>query len=98
MQEEISKITAAQTAASTQLLDPEVLFKANAFVSFVTTWIIRFVDPKRAHPKPMVQCVLPSSIFTISCGMCANFIDPFRLPLPADVPVDWKRMAKVPEV
>ncbi|EIM85743.1 uncharacterized protein STEHIDRAFT_59114 [Stereum hirsutum FP-91666 SS1] len=67
LKEEISKITAAQTAASTQLLDPEVLFKANAFVSFVTTWIIRFVDPKRAHPKPMVQ-----------------------LPLPADVPVDWK--------
>lgn len=84
----MSKITAAQTAAATQLLDPEVLYKGNTFISFVTTWIVRYVDPKRTHPKPMVEYVYlllrSQSLQNIEQIWCC------RLPLPTEVPIDFK--------
>jgi hypothetical protein len=45
-------------AGLTQLYDPEFLFRNNTFTSFVTTWLIRYVDPKKAHPTPIVEYVL----------------------------------------
>ena len=44
-------------AGTTQLYDPEFLFRSNTFTSFVATWLIRYADPRKAHPKPVVEFV-----------------------------------------
>ena len=44
-------------AGLTQLYDPEFLFRSNTFTSFVITWLIRYADPRKAHPKPIVEYV-----------------------------------------
>lgn len=56
-QDNIAQLNGMAAAASTQLLDPEVLFRANSFNSFVATWLVRFVDPRKKHPKPVVESV-----------------------------------------
>jgi hypothetical protein len=53
-------------AGLTQLYDPEFLFRRNTFTSFVTTWLIRYVDPRKAHPKPIVEYVPKISRFLFS--------------------------------
>jgi ubiquitin conjugation factor E4 B len=50
-------------AGITQLYDPEFLFRSNTFTSFVTSWLIRYADPKKAHPKPAVKSVSDMSRF-----------------------------------
>jgi hypothetical protein len=50
-------------AGTTQLYDPEFLFRSNTFTSFVTTWLIRYADPRKAHPKPVVEFVFPFFLF-----------------------------------
>jgi ubiquitin conjugation factor E4 B len=50
-------------AGLTQLYDPEFLFRGNTFASFVTSWLIRYADPKKAHPKPIVESVFDVPIF-----------------------------------
>lgn len=71
-------------AGTTQLYDPEFLFRNNTFTSFVATWLIRYGDPRKAHPKPVVEFV---SIFRLplrgsrSCD---------RLPLPKEVPLGFR--------
>ncbi|KAI0300378.1 ubiquitin elongating factor core-domain-containing protein [Russula brevipes] len=62
MKDEIDKIQAAQMAGLTQLYDPEFLFRGNTFTSFVTTWVIRFADPRKTHPKPVVELPLPKEV------------------------------------
>jgi ubiquitin conjugation factor E4 B len=48
-------------AGVTQLYDPEFLFRNNTFTSFVTSWLIRYADPKKAHPKPIIESVFDLS-------------------------------------
>lgn len=62
MKDEIDKIQAAQMAGLTQLYDPEFLFRSNTFTSFVITWLIRYADPRRTHPKPIVELPLPKEV------------------------------------
>ncbi|KAI9458816.1 ubiquitin elongating factor core-domain-containing protein [Russula earlei] len=56
------KIQAAQMAGVTQLYDPEFLFRSNTFTSFVTVWLIRYADPRKSHPKPIVELPLPKDV------------------------------------
>ncbi|KAI0043444.1 hypothetical protein FA95DRAFT_1563296 [Auriscalpium vulgare] len=62
VKDEILGIQSQQAAASTQLYDPELLFRHNSFNSFVTTWLIRFVDPKKSHPRPFAELPLPKEV------------------------------------
>ena len=51
----MEKLEAAQLAFQTQLVEPELVFRAIGFANFVSTWVIRFVDPKHTHPNPLVE-------------------------------------------
>ncbi|KAI0004607.1 ubiquitin elongating factor core-domain-containing protein [Russula compacta] len=62
LKDDIDKIQAAQMAGLTQLYDPEFLFRRNTFTSFVTAWLLRYADPKKAHPKPTVELPLPKEV------------------------------------
>ncbi|KAI9465596.1 ubiquitin elongating factor core-domain-containing protein [Lactarius psammicola] len=62
MKDEIDRIQAAQMAGITQLYDPEFLFRNNTFTAFVATWLIRYADPRKAHPKPVVELPLPKEV------------------------------------
>jgi ubiquitin conjugation factor E4 B len=71
-------------SGTTQLYDPEFLFRSNTFTSFVSTWLIRYADPRKAHPKPAVEFV-------------STFLHPLRisqsrhrLPLPKEVPLGFR--------
>ena len=74
-----------QMAGLTQLYDPEFLFRSNTFTSFVTSWLIRYADPKRTHPKPTVESVSDLSLFLFPSSCFCR-----RLPLPKDVPLDFR--------
>lgn len=50
-----SKVASAQFAFRTALEDPEFVFRSLAFVNFVSTWLVRFVDPAGMHPSPTVS-------------------------------------------
>jgi ubiquitin conjugation factor E4 B len=73
-------------AGLTQLYDPEFLFRSNTFTSFVITWLIRYADPRKSHPKPIVEYVfgLPLPLYLLSHSIC------YRLPLPKEVPLDFR--------
>ncbi|KAH9179139.1 ubiquitin elongating factor core-domain-containing protein [Lactarius sanguifluus] len=62
MKDEIDRIQASQMAGITQLYDPEFLFRNNTFTAFVATWLIRYADPRKAHPKPVVELPLPKEV------------------------------------
>lgn len=55
VKKEQGKIKAQQLAYEAGLLDPEMTFKSIAFTNFLSTWLIRQVDPKKTHPSPLVQ-------------------------------------------
>ena len=57
LQADQDKLLGIQLAYRAQLADPELVFRSISFVNFVSTWIIRFVDPKRTHPNPLVEFV-----------------------------------------
>ncbi|EPQ54429.1 hypothetical protein GLOTRDRAFT_139020 [Gloeophyllum trabeum ATCC 11539] len=59
---EMSKIHMQQLAYETQLADPELVFRSIGFVTFVSVWMIRFVDPKKKHPNPAVELPLPKEV------------------------------------
>jgi ubiquitin conjugation factor E4 B len=84
VQDEIDKIQAAQMAGLTQLYDPEFLFRGNTFTSFVTTWVIRYADPRKTHPKPVVESV--SDLLPLHSFSRLRH----RLPLPKEVPLDFR--------
>ena len=73
-------------AGLTQLYDPEFLFRSNTFTTFVITWLIRYADPRKAHPKPIVEYVFdfPLSLYPLPHSIC------HRLPLPKEVPLDFR--------
>ncbi|KAF8645185.1 hypothetical protein AX16_008012 [Volvariella volvacea WC 439] len=59
---EQGKIRAQQIAFEAQLLDPELVFRSLSFTTFLSTWVIRQVDPKKTHPSPPVQLPLPTEV------------------------------------
>ncbi|RDX42611.1 hypothetical protein OH76DRAFT_1410953 [Lentinus brumalis] len=59
---EQDKIYAAQLSYDTQLADPELVFKSISFANLVSTWLIRFVDPRKKHPNPTVELPLPKEV------------------------------------
>jgi ubiquitin conjugation factor E4 B len=84
----MSKIHALQLAYRTQLFDAELVFQSIGFINFVSTWLIRLVDPRRSHPAVEVSCV-PS--FCASSTLHFGF----RLPLPNDVPMAFRTLPEL---
>lgn len=54
---EQGKIRSHQLAFETQLLDPELVFRSIGFTNFLSTWVIRQADPRKAHPNPVIEYV-----------------------------------------
>jgi ubiquitin conjugation factor E4 B len=50
----MEKIRASELSYEAQLQDPEFVYQSIGFTSFLSTWIIRQADPKKAHPNPVV--------------------------------------------
>ncbi|KAF8964409.1 ubiquitin elongating factor core-domain-containing protein [Flammula alnicola] len=59
---EQAKIRAQQLAYDAGLLDPDMTFRSIGFTNFLSTWLIRQVDPKKTHPNPLVQLPLPQEV------------------------------------
>ncbi|KAJ3574715.1 hypothetical protein NP233_g1573 [Leucocoprinus birnbaumii] len=59
---ELDKLRSHLHAFQTGLLDPELVFASINFTTFLSTWLIRQVDPKKSHPKPVVQLPLPEEV------------------------------------
>ncbi|KAL1950354.1 hypothetical protein VTO73DRAFT_5478 [Trametes versicolor] len=57
-------IYAAEKAYEAQLGEPELIFRTISFVNFVSTWVIRFVDPRKKHPNPPIDLPLPKEVPT----------------------------------
>lgn len=55
---EQGKFRSRQLAFEAGLLDPEMVFRSIGFTNFLSTWLIRQVDPKKLHPSPLVEYVL----------------------------------------
>ena len=71
-------------AGLTQLYDPEFLLRNNTFTSFATSWLIRFADPRKTHPKPVVESVSDPS------HLCSLAHAHRRLPLPKEAHLDFR--------
>ena len=52
---EQGKIRSQQLAFEAGLLDPEMVFRSIGFTNFLSTWLIRQVDPVKMHPSPLVK-------------------------------------------
>lgn len=52
---EIAKLRSYQLAFEAGLLDPEMVFRSIGFTTFLSTWLIRRVDPKGSHPSPVAE-------------------------------------------
>ncbi|KIM56094.1 hypothetical protein SCLCIDRAFT_133427 [Scleroderma citrinum Foug A] len=59
---QIEKLQAHQLAFRVQLLEPDLVFRYIGFTNFVSTWLIRRVDPKGTHPSPTVVLPLPQEV------------------------------------
>ncbi|KZT09134.1 uncharacterized protein LAESUDRAFT_801836 [Laetiporus sulphureus 93-53] len=59
---ELEKVLTTQLAYTTQLSEPELVFRSVSFVNFVSMWLIRQVDPKHSHPNPPVELPLPTEV------------------------------------
>lgn len=57
-----AKIRSSQFVFQAALLDPEVIFRSIGFTNFLSTWLIRQVDPKGKHPNPIVDLPLPQEV------------------------------------
>ena len=57
VKKEQGKIRSQQMAFETGLLDPEMVFRSIGFTNFLSTWLIRQVDPRRIHPNSLVEYV-----------------------------------------
>ncbi|KAH7885208.1 ubiquitin elongating factor core-domain-containing protein [Phlebopus sp. FC_14] len=62
MKGEMAKLQSHQLAFRVQLLDPDLIFRYIGFTNFVSTWLIRRVDPKGSHPTPTAQLPLPTDV------------------------------------
>ncbi|KAF8073720.1 ubiquitin conjugation factor E4 [Lyophyllum atratum] len=59
---EQAKIRSRQLTYEAQLTDPEFVFRSLGFTNFLSTWLIRQVDPKKSHPNPPVEIPLPKEV------------------------------------
>ncbi|EKM79473.1 hypothetical protein AGABI1DRAFT_74542 [Agaricus bisporus var. burnettii JB137-S8] len=59
---ELDKLRSHMYAFHTGLLDPEFIFASINFTTFLSTWIINQVDPKKSHPKTIIQLPLPDEV------------------------------------
>ncbi|KAK1229888.1 Ubiquitin conjugation factor E4 [Marasmius sp. AFHP31] len=59
---EQNKIRASQLAYEAQLQDPELVYRSIGFTNFLSTWLIRQVDPKKTHPNPPANLPLPQEV------------------------------------
>ncbi|KAF7365176.1 U-box domain-containing protein [Mycena venus] len=59
---EMGKIRMQQLAFEAQLLDPELVFRSIGFTNFLSTWLIRQVDPAKKHPNPPAELPLPKEV------------------------------------
>lgn len=59
---EQAKIKMQQLSFEAGLLDPELVFRSIGFTNFLSTWLIRQADPKKAHPNPTVELPLPKEV------------------------------------
>ncbi|KAL0961455.1 hypothetical protein HGRIS_006400 [Hohenbuehelia grisea] len=59
---ELAGVKSQQLAYETQLLDPELVFRSIGFTYFLSTWLIRQVDPKKKHPNPSAELPLPKEV------------------------------------
>ncbi|KAG6900051.1 hypothetical protein C0993_003682 [Termitomyces sp. T159_Od127] len=59
---EQNKIRIQQLTFQTQLCDPEFTFRSLGFTLFLSTWVIRQVDPKKTHPNPLAEIPLPEEV------------------------------------
>ncbi|ESK87147.1 ubiquitin fusion degradation protein [Moniliophthora roreri MCA 2997] len=59
---EKNKIQAMQMAYEAQLQDPELVYRSIGFTNFLSTWLIRQVDPKKTHPNPPAVLPLPQEV------------------------------------
>ncbi|KAF9533152.1 ubiquitin elongating factor core-domain-containing protein [Crepidotus variabilis] len=62
LKSDMNKIRSSQLAYEAGLLDPEVVFRSIGFTNFLSTWLIRQVDPKGKHPSPIVELPLPTEV------------------------------------
>ncbi len=53
-------------------------------MNFVSTWVIRFVDPRKKHPNPPIECVRSVSV------LCLQLTTSNSLPLPKEVPTAFR--------
>ncbi|KIL63235.1 hypothetical protein M378DRAFT_79950 [Amanita muscaria Koide BX008] len=59
---ERDKVRAHQFAFEAGLVEPEHVYRSIGFISFLSTWLIRQVDPTRKHPNPLVELPLPVDV------------------------------------
>ncbi|TFK40817.1 ubiquitin elongating factor core-domain-containing protein [Crucibulum laeve] len=59
---EKAKIRMQQLSFETGLLEPELVFRCIGFTTFLSTWLIRQVDPKKQHPKPPAALPLSKEV------------------------------------
>ncbi|KAI0346029.1 hypothetical protein BDW22DRAFT_1353692 [Trametopsis cervina] len=59
---EQEKLEASQLALQTQLAEPELVFRGISFVNFVSTWLLRFIDPHHAYPNKPIELPLPKEV------------------------------------
>ena len=43
-------------------MDPELVFRTIGFINFVSSWLIRLVDPKKSHPITTIDLPLPQEV------------------------------------
>ena len=52
---ELDSLRAKSYSFTAQLMDPDHVSRSMVFVTFVSTWIVRFADPEKKHPNPLVK-------------------------------------------
>lgn len=55
MKDSLTKVKSSQLAFEAGLMDPEMIDRMIGFTNFLSTWLIRQVDPKKTHPNPSVE-------------------------------------------
>ncbi|KDR82849.1 hypothetical protein GALMADRAFT_238456 [Galerina marginata CBS 339.88] len=62
VKKEQAKIRGQQLAYEAGLLDQELTYQSIGFTNFLSTWLIRQADPRKAHPSPPVELPLPKEV------------------------------------
>jgi len=52
---ELEKLKSKSYSFTVQTLDADHVSRLMVFVTFVSTWLVRFADPAKKHPNPPVK-------------------------------------------